>query len=329
MSFIVSALFYGFSLLFFTINNTWAIPVVLSPSQEKVLTHQAQVANFIQNLEKQKIELLNSEESLSANKILLENALTIKGRLVNSINKESARLASFKERLTVAANEQKRNIQKSREMSNKLRETYKSTEQELEAGLITKDQATLRLKDLQLSDTQVTSEDLKLRKTINEIEGLDAFSNTLKGSSTDLKAVDVFGTLAELDRTIVDLKVQNLTDEASIKSLRESIKESNKILDIMKNSPYYLALKESINVSFAPYENTKQTKKGQPVYTCYLQMILCKKVGSVSKIYPAEEYTQHPIFKTQIKGQFINIDFDEKKYAKSQIVFVGGKPLLI
>jgi hypothetical protein len=98
---------------------------------------------------------------------------------------------------------------------------------------------------------------------------------------------------------------------------------------VAKSSPYFLALRAPVTVLFIPYDNLKNAKVGAPVYDCLLQVIICTKVGSIAKVYDAEEYARHPLFKTDIKGRFAEATFTNIEAAKSNVLFINGKPLLI
>jgi hypothetical protein len=77
-----------------------------------------------------------------------------------------------------------------------------------------------------------------------------------------------------------------------------------------------------------PYDNQSDAKVGAPIYDCYLNMVLCRKVGTVKQIFLGEEVINHPIFKTQVRGLTILMDLSHPESAKSQTVFLGRKPLL-
>ncbi len=80
--------------------------------------------------------------------------------------------------------------------------------------------------------------------------------------------------------------------------------------------------------AFVPYDNRANAVGGSAVYDCYLNMILCRKVGTVKQIFPGEEQAIHPIFKPQIRGFLIQMNLDHAESAKSKTVFLGRKPVL-
>jgi hypothetical protein len=67
---------------------------------------------------------------------------------------------------------------------------------------------------------------------------------------------------------------------------------------------------------------------GAAIYDCFLNMIGCRKVGSVNQIFPGEEDAIHPIFKTAIRGYLIQMNLQRPESAKSKTVFLGRKPLI-
>jgi hypothetical protein len=77
-----------------------------------------------------------------------------------------------------------------------------------------------------------------------------------------------------------------------------------------------------------PYDDQASAKVGAPIYDCYLNMVLCRKVGTVKQIFLGEEQITHPIFKTLVRGVMIQMDLSHPDSAKSKTVFLGRKPLL-
>jgi hypothetical protein len=66
---------------------------------------------------------------------------------------------------------------------------------------------------------------------------------------------------------------------------------------------------------------------GAPVYDCYLNMVACRKVGTVKQTFTGEEHAIHPIFRTDIRGFMVQMELDHPESAKSKTVFLNRKPL--
>jgi hypothetical protein len=99
-------------------------------------------------------------------------------------------------------------------------------------------------------------------------------------------------------------------------------------LDTAKQTPYYLSVSgnNAVNFAFVPYDNQGSASPGAAVYDCYLNMVLCRKVGTVKQIFAGEEHAIHPIFRTDIRGFLIQMQLDHPESAKSKTVFLNRKP---
>jgi len=129
--------------------------------------------------------------------------------------------------------------------------------------------------------------------------------------------------VAQLDIAIGVAEKQFYEESRQIARLREAITTA-------KKSPYYLNASggQTLYFAFVPYDNQVHAVVGSSIYDCYLNMILCRQVGTVKAIFPGEEHAIHPIFKTQIRGFMIQMTLDYAESAKSKTVFMGHKAVL-
>jgi hypothetical protein len=129
--------------------------------------------------------------------------------------------------------------------------------------------------------------------------------------------------VAQLDVAINVSEKQLYEESRQIDRLRQAITTA-------KQSPYYLnaAGGQTLYFAFVPYDNQAYAAMGNSVYECYLNMILCLRVGAVKQTFPEEQTAIHPIFKTQIRGFLIEMTLDHADSAKSRTVFLGRKPML-
>jgi hypothetical protein len=116
------------------------------------------------------------------------------------------------------------------------------------------------------------------------------------------------------------------------KQIYEETKQIDRLkqaLTTAKQTPYYLSVSgnNAVYFAFVPYDNQSSAAIGSAVYDCYLNMILCRKVGTVKQIFAGEEHAIHPIFRTDIRGFLIQMQLDHSESAKSKTVFLNRKPL--
>jgi hypothetical protein len=60
-----------------------------------------------------------------------------------------------------------------------------------------------------------------------------------------------------------------------------------------------------------------------------MTMIFCKKVGTVLDILPGEVQFKHPNKDKQLRGQMVELKLDSAESATDDVLFVGGRPMLL
>jgi hypothetical protein len=111
--------------------------------------------------------------------------------------------------------------------------------------------------------------------------------------------------------------------------LKSALVREDKLLEALKNSSYLKAMADGANVAFVPYGNLSNAKKGAPLYGCAMTMMFCKKVGTVLDVLPGEVQFKHPNRDKQLRGQMIELKLDNPSDATDDVLFVGGRPMLI
>jgi hypothetical protein len=111
--------------------------------------------------------------------------------------------------------------------------------------------------------------------------------------------------------------------------LKSALAREDKLVESLKSASYIRAMADNAHVAFVPYGNLDQVKKGEPLYGCALTMIFCKKVGTVIDVLPGEVTFKHPNRDKQMRGQMIELKLEDASSATDEVLFVGGRPLLI
>ncbi|MDR2991664.1 MAG: hypothetical protein LBU72_07045 [Burkholderiaceae bacterium] len=327
---VVGVLSYLIMIIFYAINKNWAIPVTLSPTQEKVLAFQSQAATLEATLLKNKVDLATATEKY----IALNKEITNIESLIDKFNAasqyESKELAKTETSINDVLQTKRINTRDTEKAARDAQPLLASINQELAAGLITKDEAISRRMSIQSVLNAATDSRIN-QITLQEQERLaSTASGTLgKQDATSLTALQSLNNEAQLKFIHAQAIVDKETAKQSIEQLRITVAESERVLEVAKHSPYYMALTKPVSVAFVQYGNLHNAKPGAPVYDCLLQIILCRKVGTVIENYDAEEYATHPLFRTDLKGKFVGINFNIKKSSESYVVFLGYKPLLL
>lgn len=320
---------YGVLVSFYFVNESWIAPINLSPSQDQVLSFQPQVAALEAQVDKQKVDLATT---LSTGEIAvdqLKNLNTLISKVDSAIKSESRLQDNIASQAAALAKEKRSDIISTQKAISEARSLLKAVDDELAAKLITSDQAAQRRISLQAAINSATDAHVSAMQLETQAAQMRSGAATLAGGSSSLLAITAVKQLIELKAMQAQLQIQATTAAATAKALQRSLTNAERVLEVARSSPYYRALREKITIAFGPYENLKNVRIGDPIYDCYLQIIGCRKVGSVKIIYEAEEHAHHPLFKSDIRGRLIEIDFTDPAASQSMVIFVGRKPLLL
>ncbi|MFM0321091.1 hypothetical protein [Caballeronia glebae] len=326
---VAGVLSYLFLMVFYAVNGNWAAPVLLSPTQEKVLAFQPQIATLEATLLKNRVDLATAKQKSSVlTEQIAETTALIKRFDTAGVaeSKAQAENAVTMQRVLAEKRADIDRLKKTLRETNLLRDSIAS---DLAAGLITKDEAASRRLSLETSAGSLTDGRITAVSLNEQAREASAVGKTLADSaSTSLIALQSLNNVAQLNALRAQAVVDAETAKQSVAQLSKSVAESERVLNIAKRSPYYAALHHPVAVVFVQYSNMSSVRSGEPVFDCFLQVFLCRKVGVVDQAYDAEQYARHPLFKTDIKGKFVGVTFSATTSSESPIVFVGYKPLL-
>ena len=312
---------YAFVMGFYAVNTSWVAPLILSAADEKSLDFREKLVTSQQTIEDLKVDSQKLETGIAEMKKHRAALLALEPQLQQAIARERAHnRASGPQLAALDAQKQADNV-KTRAVLAQLKEVESTINKDLAAGLITKGDAATQLSAINQAENaftdskiaQVLLTDSVLQKTTTGTDSLDVLE----------KQAELTSEAAQLDLAINVAEKQLHEESRQIDRLRQAILTA-------KQSPYYLnaAGGQTLYFAFVPYDNQAGAVAGRPVYDCYLNMIFCRKVGTVKQIFAGEETAIHPIFKTNIRGFLMQMNLDYPDSAKSKTVFLGRKPLL-
>jgi len=202
-----------------------------------------------------------------------------------------------------------------------LKEVESNINKDLAAGLITKGDAATQLAALNTAEGAYTD---------SKIAEILLTDSVLDKTTTGTNSLDVLEKQAELRSEVAQLDIAISVAQKQLQEESRQIDRLRQAIVTAKQSPYYLNAsgEQRLYFAFVPYDNQTSAVASGPVYDCYLNMVVCRKVGTVKQIFTGEEDAIHPIFKTQIRGFLIQMNLEHADSAKSKTVFLGRKPLL-
>jgi hypothetical protein len=311
---------YGFVMGFYALNTSWAAPVILSPVDDKSLDFTEKLVTSRQTLEELNVDQKRLEEGVAEMNKHKAALLALEPELQAAIIRERKHNQATGPQLLELDKQKQSDNLKTQAVLTQVKEVEATIDKDLAAGLITKgDAATERAA---LNQAQSSYTDSK----IGEVLLTDSI---LEKTTTDTKSLDVLNKQAELISEIAQLDIAVGVAQKQLHEESQQIDRLRQALATAKQTPYYLTASgdNTVYFAFVPYDNRNNVSSGSSVYDCYLNMIACKKVGTVKQIFAGEEHAIHPIFRTDMRGFLIQMQLDHPESAKSKTVFLNRKPL--
>jgi hypothetical protein len=311
---------YAFVMGFYAVSSSWAAPVILSASDEKSLDFRQKLVTSQQTIEDLKVDAQKLNNGLAEMTKHRAALLALEPQLQTAIARERKHnLATGPELATLDQQKQADN-QKTQKVLAQLKELESNINKDLAAGLITKGDAATQLSALNQAQGNYT--DSKIAEVL-------LTDNVLDKTTTGTGPLDVLVKQAELRSEVAQLDIAINVAQKQLHEESQQIDRLRQAITTAKQSPYYLNASggQTLYFAFVPYNNQTSAVAGKPVYDCYLNMVLCRNVGTVKQVFVGEENATHPIFKTAIRGFLIQMDLSHAESAKSQTVFLGRKPL--
>jgi CII-binding regulator of phage lambda lysogenization HflD len=312
---------YAFVMGFYAVNSSWAAPVILSAADEKSLDFREKLVTSQQTIEDLKVDTRKLDSGVAEMKKHRAALLALEPELQAAIMREQTHNQTAGPELATLDKQKSADNEATQKVLAELNEVELNINKDLAAGLITQGDAATQL--AALNQAKGTYTDSKIAEVLLTDSVLDKTTIGTSSLNVLVKQAELRSEVAQLDVAINVAEKQLQEETRQIDRLREAITTA-------KQSPYYLnaAGGQTLYFAFVPYDDRAHAVVGSSIYDCYLNMILCRHVGTVKAIFPGEEQAIHPIFKTQIRGFLIQMNLDHAESAKSKTVFLGGKPVL-
>jgi hypothetical protein len=309
---------------FFYVSNSWVVPMAVSPTDEKVLSLQQQLAAQQMSRDRTAADLADAERAIAVQQdFQAEFAKAIK----SDLDGRKAALERMHQ-LASAASSTRASIRRSNNAYASA--SQRQMAQEYRAGLVDRQQ--MLAGKFQLA--QISSSNLSLaeRQAEYETRAADLESQTrslealLANTTTDAAiSYDVLKIKQEYEAS--RLETQKAIETRDM--LKLALEREEKLLDALKHTSYLRALGDHAQVAFVPYGNLTKVEKGKGLYACKLGMVICHKVGTVLEVLPGEVQFKHPHKDKMLRGQMVELQLDQADAAEDDVLFVGGRPLLI
>jgi hypothetical protein len=308
---------------FFYFSDSWVVPAAVSPTDEKVLSLQAQLSERQNQRDRIAADLAQAERAIAVQQQFQDEfAKAIK----SDLDGRRASLAKMHELANTAAST-RQNIRSTN--SAYAAASRRMMQQEWRAGLIDRNQ--MMSGNFQLA--QITTSNLSLAERQAEYEtraaDLEAQTRSLEAllantPTSDVMSYDVLKIKQEYETS--RLETQKAIDTRDM--LKQALAREDAVVDRMAKSSYLRAIADHAEVAFVPYSNLKNVSKGTGLYGCSVGMFWCHKVGEVLEVLPGEVQFKHPHKDKTLRGQMVELRLVEGENAADDVLFIG-KPFLL
>lgn len=327
--------------LFYMVNSSWLAPTVVSPTDERVLQLNAQLAQQTSLREKLAADradlnarLLDADRTIAMQEGFQRNfELAVEADL-NARRAELLRL----QRLSMEYINAKQEIQRSNDAYAGM-----SREQlaELKGAHLVEDEHLVNVNfqlsqithsNLSLEEKQVAL-DTKTAQLQHEIGALHAAKSQTQRSagSGEQPSYDALRIQQEYTKSFLEVQKAKDTSVAlkqSIAAIDAALARYDRMLKTIQDSPYIKATEHHLTVAFVPYENLKNVPADAPVYGCRLNMLFCHQVGRVTAVLEGEVSIKHPLHNQAERGQMVQIEVEDAS-ARERVLFAGRAPLFL
>jgi hypothetical protein len=318
---LIGILAYAWVMGFYAVNSSWAAPVILSAADEKSLDFREKLVTSQQTIEDLKVDTKKLGDGVAEMKKHRAALLALEPELQTAIAREQNHNLVAGPALSTLDQQKLADNATTQKVLETLNQVESNIHKDLTSGLITQGDAATQLAAVNQARDAYT--DSKIAEILLTDSVLDKTTVGTGSLNVLVKQAELRSEVAQLDVAINVAEKQLLEENRQIDRLHQAIATA-------KQNPYYLNASggQTLYFAFVPYDDQAYATPGTTIYDCYLNMVLCRKVGSVKQVFPGEEQATHPIFKMQIRGFLIQMNLDHSESAKSKTVFMGRKPVL-
>jgi hypothetical protein len=324
--------------LFYFFNQSWIEPRIVSPTDAQVLQLSGQLSQgslLREQLVAQRMDLLvklrdATRKATDSNQFQKDVKQTAKQVVHDNLNKLASVQdvdRSFKAAAPQILESDKSFASTAIAEADKLYKAHLISEEEWINRKTQVAQLGVSALSLQRSSQEIDGEKNTLRSEIDSYSTLVAPGSGQNGLNSDVLQAKRQLTGSQIDEANARDLAAALYKELSMTD--DAIARQDHLLLNIQNIPYLKAAEQKLTIGFVPYSNAAKTIPGTPIYGCSLGIIFCRRVGRVEEVLDGEVSDKHPFFNKDLRGLFVRVNFNDAKWDRTQVLFLGKAPLLL
>ncbi len=324
---------------FYYVSSSWLTPIIISPSDKRVIELTAQLAqqqSLRDTLAVQRADIVakrKDADRIAAAEYAYQQKLRASiGRDLESRNEAARQLRALRKELGLAqreisaANNDFAGL--SRERMKEMFSAHLASKDELLRG--NKELAGLTASNLALLertvflDQQITQASAQASSLKSLTESLGRPSASAHVVSSDALTLEREFDQSELAMTRAREASVSLTE--GLAAVDASLRRYESLLQGISGSPYLTAFDKQMTVAFVPYTNMDNVKPGSPVYSCVANVVICRRVGTVRDFLEGEVVATHPVQKIELRGVMVRMDLTDRRFAQDPVLHANRAP---
>jgi hypothetical protein len=308
--------------LFYALDRSWIVPAVISPTDEKVLALQTELALHETQRDRVLADLDAAERAVAAEQRYQRELTTA---ITADLGARQVALARVQSLATSAATA-RRNVQASSRAFAAAHSVQLA--REYRAGVV--DRAAMldgryQLAQISTSSLSLAERQVELDTRAGELAAAVAGLSALAGDHVDDTALSYEVLTIKRSYAASKLTLAKALDTRAM--LAASLKRLELLIANLAQSGYLRAVRDHATIAVVPYDNASNVHAGVSLHACRAAMLLCRRVGSVLEVLPGEVSVRHPNRERTLRGRMVVLDLDERGAARNEVLFVGGAPL--
>ena len=325
---------------FYYASASWTAPIIISPSDKRVLELSAQMAQqqtLRDTLAAQRAELVTKQRD--ADRIAVAE-LEFQHRLRGALQRDLAarketlgKLAGLRKEYGLARTEiSSANTDFAGLSRDRVREMFS-------ARMVSRDdvlRGNMELASLAAANLNLTERTVLLDEQVSTAARQAAALKSLAESLGQAAGGPVSTEVVALEREYAQstLAMQRATEgslaiKESLLSVDTTLARYDSLLKGIKGSPYLTAFERQMTVAFVPYTNLRNVKVGASVHSCALNIVGCHKVGTVQAILDGEVTGAHPVQKLELRGVMVRLELTDPRCAQDPVLHLNHAPFYL
>lgn len=319
---VVVLLGYLATTVFYLGNRSWVMPIVVSPSDERAVALEIELATHQTERDVVAAQLEDADRAVAAEQRFERE---FEAAIRTDLAGRKAALARVRSLATTAAGTRNAVRASTQEFADQERTKLA---REFDQGLVDREDmvggryqiAQLSSSNLALAERQADL-DTRAAELTTAVAGLGSLVGD--GTAKGPLSYDVLTVKRDYDASKLALAKARDTREM----LAACLARHDKLIAALSQSAYLRALRDQASVAFVPYENLGHVQAGASLYACRAAMLVCHRVGRVLDVLPGEVSFGHPHRSRTLRGRMVEVLLDEPDAAQSDVLFAGGAPL--